>query len=157
MRCTLTRDEMPPAGDEMPLLSQWITKQPKPIGLGCLWRRGRDSNSRSVISRTHDFQSCALDQLSHLSVPTCISYHIPPALSRLFQNFFGWLSVKLFFFNIPFFCLLRARAVCAKSRPKIPKGKRAWSIPARAQGAARYAKRCRPDKQTGFEWSKRLS
>ena len=36
------------------------------------WRKGRDSNSRSVISRTHDFQSCALDQLSHLCV--CLFY-----------------------------------------------------------------------------------
>ena len=31
-------------------------------------RKGWDSNPRSVISRTHDFQSCALDQLSHLCV-----------------------------------------------------------------------------------------
>ena len=33
-----------------------------------LWRKEWDSNPRSVISRTHDFQSCALDQLSHLSI-----------------------------------------------------------------------------------------
>ena len=31
-------------------------------------RKGWDSNPRSVISRTHDFQSCALDQLSHLCI-----------------------------------------------------------------------------------------
>ena len=53
----------------------------------CSWRRERDSNPRSVISRTHDFQSCALDQLSHLSVPTCISYHILSQMSSLFYDF----------------------------------------------------------------------
>ena len=46
------------------------TKEPPTLLRGWFfcWRRERDSNSRSVISRTHDFQSCALDQLSHLSV-----------------------------------------------------------------------------------------
>ena len=33
-----------------------------------LWRRERDSNPRYPVGGTHDFQSCALDQLSHLSV-----------------------------------------------------------------------------------------
>ena len=40
--------------------------------------------------RTHDFQSCALDQLSHLSVPTCILYHIFCFLSSAFSQFFSF-------------------------------------------------------------------
>ena len=52
-----------------------------------LWRRERDSNPRSVISRTHDFQSCALDQLSHLSMPTDILYYFFLLLSSLFRKF----------------------------------------------------------------------
>ena len=43
-------------------------KSPSPVGLEDFLRKGWDSNPRSVISRTHDFQSCALDQLSHLCV-----------------------------------------------------------------------------------------
>ena len=35
----------------------------------------------------HDFQSCALDQLSHLST-TLIFYHIPEELSRTFFKCF---------------------------------------------------------------------
>ena len=45
-------------------------------------RKGWDSNPRSVISRTHDFQSCALDQLSHLCV-CCVyltHYSLPPGI-----------------------------------------------------------------------------
>ena len=34
--------------------------------------------------RTHDFQSCALDQLSHLSVLTMVLYYFFSALSSLF-------------------------------------------------------------------------
>ncbi len=37
--------------------------------------------------RTHDFQSCALDQLSHLSVLTKIVYYFFSVLSRSFRNF----------------------------------------------------------------------
>ena len=44
--------------------------------------------------RTHDFQSCALDQLSHLSVVTRISYHILRILSSTFLLFF-----KFFIFH----------------------------------------------------------
>ena len=55
-----------------------------PEGIRVCLRKGWDSNPRSVISRTHDFQSCALDQLSHLCV--CCVYsgecrdtiHLPP-------------------------------------------------------------------------------
>ena len=68
------------------------------------WRRERDSNSRSVISRTHDFQSCALDQLSHLSVLTYISYHKFADLSSTFFLFFYFFSFLLFsspFFHFP--------------------------------------------------------
>ena len=60
------------------------------------WRRERDSNPRSVISRTHDFQSCALDQLSHLSVPTGLLYSIFSSLSSIFS---------IFIKNISFSCL----------------------------------------------------
>ena len=44
-------------------------------------RKGWDSNPRSVISRTHDFQSCALDQLSHL----CI-YGLPWAIAAFWTG-----------------------------------------------------------------------
>ena len=44
------------------------TKNPRIGGSSDFLRKGWDSNPRSVISRTHDFQSCALDQLSHLCV-----------------------------------------------------------------------------------------
>ena len=37
--------------------------------------------------RIHEFQSCALDQLSHLST-TLIFYHIPEELSRTFFKCF---------------------------------------------------------------------
>ncbi len=46
------------------------------------WRRERDSNPRSVISRTHDFQSCALDQLSHLSMVRSTTLNSIPRISR---------------------------------------------------------------------------
>ena len=45
--------------------------------------------------RTHDFQSCALDQLSHLSVPTYVFYHIFCLLSSPFCVFYQLFS---FFF-----------------------------------------------------------
>ena len=51
-----------------------------------LWRRGGDSNSRSGITRTHDFQSCALDQLSHLSNTTILLYYFFSRLSRAFRE-----------------------------------------------------------------------
>ncbi len=60
-----------------------------PVGIPVLfWRKGRDSNPRSVISRTHDFQSCALDQLSHLCM--VLRYYITSAggLQEFFRNFF---------------------------------------------------------------------
>ena len=47
--------------------------------------------------RTHDFQSCALDQLSHLSVPTRILYHVFVRLSSVFLQIF-FLFLKYFFF-----------------------------------------------------------
>ena len=56
------------------------------------WRRERDSNSRSVISRTHDFQSCALDQLSHLSVR--LVYYI--TVHKKSQVFFSLFSKNFF-------------------------------------------------------------
>ena len=49
-----------------PILRQKRIQDPE--GSWILLRKGWDSNPRSVISRTHDFQSCALDQLSHLCV-----------------------------------------------------------------------------------------
>ena len=57
-----------------------------------LWRRGRDSNPRSVISGTHDFQSCALDQLSHLSIRAVqltsdIIAHPNPFVKGIFRFF----------------------------------------------------------------------
>ena len=75
-----------------------LNKQKKPRKSRLFWRKGWDSNPRSVISRTHDFQSCALDQLSHLcrcvvsifySFQTAlILYHIGVLMSRPFLNFF---------------------------------------------------------------------
>ena len=50
------------------------------------WRKGRDSNPRSVISRTHDFQSCALDQLSHLCVCCVYLRHYILSLRRIFPT-----------------------------------------------------------------------
>ena len=52
--------------------------------------------------RTHDFQSCALDQLSHLSVPTLVLYYFFSRLSRTFANFLKY------FFKILVFCTSRA-------------------------------------------------
>ncbi len=58
-----------------------------PACTGCfLWRREGDSNSRSGITRTHDFQSCALDQLSHLSNTTILLYYFFSRLSRAFRE-----------------------------------------------------------------------
>ena len=72
------------------------TKEAPPRLRWCFfcWRRERDSNSRSVISRTHDFQSCALDQLSHLSVR--LAYYTISIFKS--QAFFSLFFKKLFLF-----------------------------------------------------------
>ena len=73
-------------------------KRTHPEGICPFLRKGWDSNPRSVISRTHDFQSCALDQLSHLcvlcpsiesvfSLTAFILYHTRLRLSTLFCKF----------------------------------------------------------------------
>ena len=47
--------------------------------------------------RTHDFQSCALDQLSHLSVSTHIWYHNLFRLSSVFFTFFKFFQKNCHF------------------------------------------------------------
>ncbi len=50
--------------------------------------------------RTHDFQSCALDQLSHLST-TYISYHIFVGLSSAFFKKYPSFSIVFSFITAP--------------------------------------------------------
>ncbi len=69
------------------LLPTSLRHKKHPACTGCfLWRREGDSNSRSGITRTHDFQSCALDQLSHLSNTTILLYYFFSRLSRAFRE-----------------------------------------------------------------------
>ncbi len=62
------------------------TQKGHPVGCPCVAERERFELSVRDY-RTHDFQSCALDQLSHLSMPTLVLYHISKTLSRLFFFF----------------------------------------------------------------------
>ena len=96
---------------KLPLVSHLpVTKKyPDPDGSRYFLRKGWDSNPRSVISRTHDFQSCALDQLSHLcvlcpsieSVFLSDSFHIISHPSPFVNPFFNFSEIYFFTCHIP--------------------------------------------------------
>ena len=67
---------------DTPTASQHNKKSHESFDSWDFLRKGWDSNPRSVISRTHDFQSCALDQLSHL----CI-YGLPWAIAAAVDGY----------------------------------------------------------------------